>query len=432
VRQRAGLVALGCVLALLAAPSAAGAHAALVTATPASGTVVARAPRAVRLAYDEDVVPRYARVTVVGADGKNVAGSPHVAGSDVRVPLTAAPKGSYTVRWRMVASDDGHATEGAFTYGVRVKPLPPAPLGSLDLPVAPQVLAWLQFIGIVLTGGLLTFRTLVWLPATRGLAHVRERESPVTLRLAAIGGVVGLHAGLFGFLVGAYPIVGGGGLSSFVNTEIEPIRVGTHLGQAWMATTFAWLALLGMLVAAWVYPRVRERMLAAAGVLALAIAFGLSWASHPDSHGSLSLLADYVHLLAGALWVGGLVAVVIAVRAVPRVEREDVVRGSILQFSRLAAPMVAVVALAGVYLALRELPSASALVSSSYGVTLLIKASVALGALALGGYHRRFVVPRLASGAPIATIRRTLTLELGFLLAVLALAAILSQQAPPT
>jgi putative copper export protein len=58
-------------------------------------------------------------------------------------------------------------------------------------------------------------------------------------------------------------------------------------------------------------------------------------------------------------------------------------------------------------------------------------ALLAAGALTLGGCHRRFVVPRLAAGEPVGTIRRTLTLELGLLLAVLALAAVLSQTAPP-
>src|SRR6202035_636994 len=150
----------------------------------------------------------------------------------------------------------------------------------------------------------------------------------------------------------------------------------------------------------------------------------------PASRGTLALVADYVHLLAGALWAGGLLAIVVAARSVSRSAREDVLRGSILGFSRLAAPTVAVVALAGVYLALRELPTASALVSTGYGIVLLIKAGVAAGALALGGYHRRFVVPRLAAGAPIAAIRRTLVLELGVLASVLALAAVLTQQAP--
>jgi copper transport protein len=189
-----------------------------------------------------------------------------------------------------------------------------------------------------------------------------------------------------------------------------------------------------LLVAAWVTPRKREQLLAAAGVCSLAIAFGISWASHPASRGALALIADYVHLLSGALWVGGLLAVAVLVRTMrsqPRAAGEAMARRSILRFSRLAAPTVAILAGAGVYLALRELPAPSDLLSTGYGVTLAIKSLVAVGAVALGAYHRRVVVPRLAGGAAIATVRRTLTLELGFLLAALALAAILSQTAPP-
>jgi putative copper export protein len=187
-------------------------------------------------------------------------------------------------------------------------------------------------------------------------------------------------------------------------------------------------------VAAWVTPPKRERLLATAGVGALAIAFGLSWASHPASRGTLALVADYIHLVAAALWVGGLVMLAIlagTARSLPRPAREAVARASILRFSKLAVPTVTAVGLGGLYLALRELPSVSALFSSGYGVTLLVKSSVVAGALALGAYHRYFAVPRLVEGAPLGSIRRTLLVELSALLAVLVLAAILGQTAPP-
>jgi putative copper export protein len=103
----------------------------------------------------------------------------------------------------------------------------------------------------------------------------------------------------------------------------------------------------------------------------------------------------------------------------------------LLRLSKVAVPIVVVVGLAGAYLALRALPSPSALLTSSYGVTLLLKTAVAIGAVALGGYHRRFVVPRIASGAPVATIRRTLALEVSLLVVALALAAVLGQTPPP-
>ena len=418
-------------LLLLAVPSSAGAHAVLLTSNPGWNAVLAAAPRVVTLRYDEDVVPRYARVAVVSPGGADVSGPPRVSGSVVVVPLAGGRTGSYTLRWRMVASDDGHVTEGAFSFGVRAKPLPPAPASGVGVPVAPEVLAWLQFVGVVLAGGALTFRALVLVPAARALG---DRESGLAIWVGVVGATVALHAGLFGFLVGAYPIVGGG-LVNVINTQIIPIRVGTHLGQAWTLTTFAWLGVLALLVGAWVTPRRREPLLATAGILSLGIAFGISWASHPAARGTIAMFADYVHLVAGALWVGGVIALAIlagVARPMSRSVRDGLLLACLLRFSRVAVPVVAMLAIAGTYLALRELPSASALLTSRYGVTLVLKSVVFVGALALGGYHRRFAVPRIAAGAPAATIRRTLAVELSLLLGALALAAILSQTAPPT
>jgi copper transport protein len=428
------LVAACVLMVLVTVPSSAAAHAVLETSTPAWGAVLRTTPDQITLHYDEEVVPRYARVAVVTGAGRDLAGPPRVAGSVVVVALRPGRAGSYTVRWRMVASDDGHVTEGAFSFGVRAKPLPPAPASGASVAVAPELLAWLQFLGVVLAGGALTFRALVSAPAARALGEGGDREATVAIWVGITGAAVALHAGLFGFLVGAYPIVGGG-LPNIVNTQIIPIRVGTHLGQAWTLTTFAWLCVLTLLVGAWVTPRRREPLLAGAGVLSLGIAFGISWASHPAARGTFALAADYVHLLAGALWAGGLVALAIlagVVRPLSRSARETLFRACLLRFSKLAVPIVVVLALAGAYTALRELPRPSALLDSRYGITLFLKSMVFMGALGLGAYHRRSVVPRIAAGAPVASVRRALALEAGFLLVALGLAAILSQTPPPT
>ena len=427
----------GCgVLLLLLLPSSAGAHAYLVRSTPGPESVLRAGPHTLTLVYTEDVVPRYARVAVVSAKGQDIAGPPRVAGHLVVVPLRPGSAGSYTVRWQVVASDDGHVTEGVWTFGVRAKPLAPTAASGVGIPVAPELLAWLEFLGVVLAGGTLTFRALVLAPAARVSGETGAvPDARLAIWAGVAGAVLALHAGLLAFLVGAYPIVGGGGLVNFTHALILPIRTGTHLGQAWTLMTFAWLGVLALLVQAWVAPRNRERLLATAGFLSLGIAFGISWNSHPASHGALALAADYVHLLAGALWVGALVALAIfagVVRPLARSAREAIVRACLLRFSRIAVPTVVVLALPGVYLALRQLPAPSSLVTSSYGITLFIKSIVAIAAIAIGAYHHRSVVPRIAAGAPIASIRRTLALEVGLVLLVLVLAATLSQTAPPS
>jgi copper transport protein len=432
-RVRRPLAIAVCMLAPLALPAAAGAHAALLSSSPRWNAVLHAAPPVLRLVFDEDVVPHLARVTVLNGRGQDVAGAPVVTGGVVAVRLRPLPKDSYTVRWQVVAVDDGHVTEGAWTFGVQTKPLPPAPASGTGIPIAPQLLAWLQFLGVALAGGALTVRALVWLPAARALGEDGTRDAPIALWTGVAGALIGLHAGLLAFLVDSYPIVGGGVLN-FADAQIIPIRVGTHVGQAWTVMTFAWLGVLALLIGAWVTPRRRERLLACAGGLALMTAFGLSYASHADGRDTLALLADYAHLLAAALWVGGLVSLAIlvgVVRPFARPARDAFARACLVEWSGLAVAIVVQLVIAGGYLALRELPNASALVTSAYGRALLGKSAIAAGALALGGYHHRFVVPRIARGEPVVTIRRTLTAEASLVLAALVLAAILTQTAPP-
>jgi copper transport protein len=435
-RRAAGAAVIaGCTaVLLLVVASTAGAHAVLETSAPSYGAVVSAEPGHLTLDYNEDLVPQLAQVSVLTPAGRDLAGTPRVSGSTVTVPLRSGPKGSYTVRWRMVAADDGHVTEGAFSFGVDAAPVAPAPLGGVGIPVAPQLLAWLQFVGVVLAGGTLTFRALITTPAARALGEHGGSDAPAAIGLAAIGAVLALHAALFAFLAGAYPVVGGG-VGDFVDAQIIPIRLSTHAGQAFTLSSFAWLAALALIVGAWVHPRRREPLLAAAGALSLAIAFGISWAGHPASGGTLLVVADYLHLLAGALWVGGLVALVAlaaSIRSRSRAERDALFRACLLRFSALALPLVLVLAAAGVYVAVGELPAPSAILTSQYGIVLVAKAAAFATAIALAAYHRRSVVPRVAAGAPAATVRRTLTAEVVVLAVALLLAAVLSETAPPT
>ncbi|MBS1895001.1 MAG: copper resistance protein CopC/CopD [Actinobacteria bacterium] len=431
IRRASASVGLAALL-LLVLPAVSSAHAVLETSTPSFGAVVREEPADLTLDFDEDVVPGLAEVSVLTPQGRDLAQAPQVSGSTVTVPLDRGPKGSYTIRWRMVAADDGHVTEGAFSFGVDAQPVAPVPAGDVGIPLAPEILVWLEFIGIALSGGTLVFRSLITAPAMRRIGRRGEDEGRIAIGIAAIGAVVALHAAFFAFLVGAYPVAGGG-VADFVDAEIIPIRLSTHFGQAFTYSCFAWIGVIALIVGAWVYPRRREALSAVAGVASLAIAFGLSWAGHPAAGGTLLLLADYAHLLAAALWVGGLVALVALATGVrSRPERAELFRACLLRFSAMAPALVVVLAGAGVGVAIGELPSLSAIVTSSYGLVLVGKAAVFVVAIALAAYHRYSVVPRVALGAAGGGLRETLTGEVVILGVALALAAVLSQTAPPT
>jgi len=107
----------------------AGAHAALVGATPADGSTLTSAPSRVVLRFDESV--RTSSVLVVdGPSGRVSDGAARVLDGTLSVAVRVAPRpsyvGEYTASYRVVSSD-GHPVAGSTTFryappGVKAAP----------------------------------------------------------------------------------------------------------------------------------------------------------------------------------------------------------------------------------------------------------------------------------------------------------------------
>src|SRR4051794_23654293 len=116
--------------------------------------------------------------------------------------------------------------------------------------------------------------------------------------------------------------------------------------------TLGFALVTALVYLAWVLAR--PVLLAPALVLALGFASGLSVSGHDavDAGSSWKTqLADWVHLSAALLWVGGLVALVAVWGAAPGLRRTAFAR-----FSRLATVLVVLVLSAGIYLGIARLP----------------------------------------------------------------------------
>ena len=110
----------------------------------------------------------------------------------------------------------------------------------------------------------------------------------------------------------------------------------------------------------------RERLLWPAFVLALGFASGLSLSGHSAADAgssSLSELADWLHLSAAALWVGGLVQLAFVIWPLEPGLR----RRAFLRFSRLATVLIVVLLGAGTYLSVLRLPHLADLWTSAMG-----------------------------------------------------------------
>ena len=114
------LVPVAAVAAALMLPSAAAAHARLVSSTPAAGSSGA-SPRAISLTFSEKMAPAFSTFEVVNAAGvktpvrTTVSEDGRTLSAPVVRPLAA---GAYVINWRL-ASSDGHRMTGSVPFTVR-------------------------------------------------------------------------------------------------------------------------------------------------------------------------------------------------------------------------------------------------------------------------------------------------------------------------
>ncbi len=103
-------------------PPLALAHGKLESATPAAGSTVEASPDALRLTFNEELVPAFSTVKVADANGAPVGmEKARVDSSNPRLLTLAVPKlssGSYAVHWA-VMTNDGHKTKGDYKFTVK-------------------------------------------------------------------------------------------------------------------------------------------------------------------------------------------------------------------------------------------------------------------------------------------------------------------------
>ena len=408
----------------LAAPATAHAHASLKHVTPATQSRVETPPRTVRLQFDQSVTITPDAIDVFTSDGKKVSGiaSTSVGNRVVTAPVRGLKRGeAYTVRWRATSSD-GHTSAGVFTFGIGVTPPPPTEaFGAVGPSWTDDVARWAYFVSLSLLLGTLALRLLVLrdpLPA-----RLDARLSA----LAAGAGVATINVGIAAFVMRAadalqLPFVG------LLYGDLSPIATKTRFGIAFVAMTLGYAVVTALLLLAWIFDRPGLHWPAL--VIGLGFATGLSLSGHqgvePNST-TLTELADWLHLVAATLWVGGLVALAACVWPLAPHLR----RAAFLGFSRVATVLVGILVLAGTYLSIERLPAVSDLWDTRYGQTLVVKLAIVSLALGWGAAHHFLVRPRLERGEAPAGLRRSLIGESTVAIVVLLAAAVLVNAQPP-
>ncbi|WP_245237027.1 copper resistance protein CopC [Streptomyces iakyrus] len=416
-RTRTPLTALfmvGAVLALLlGGAGTASAHAVITRSDPADVSVLKTAPKQVTLTFNESVSLADGSLRVLSpknlrVDRGTVA---HAAGKTNTARVTLAgklPEGTYTVSWRVVSSD-GHPISGAFTFSIgqpstTTAPVPAESRADTATSRPYGVFRYVAYGGLALLIGVALFALVCW-PAGASLRPLRR---------LVLTGWAALFASTVVLLLLRGPYETGKGLSAVFDLSLLGRTLTGRSGWALGARLLLLLA-AGILLARFASRLRREadktpRDPATApttdqpamqpqfgvGVRAVgalfAVGLALTWAAAEHASAGLqvplAIPVSVLHLLAMAVWLGGLIALVVALFRAPA--DTMIPPTAIARFSRLAFAAVAVLVTTGLYQSWRQIGSLEALSTTEYGRLLVLKSIAVVVVLTVAAFSRQW------------------------------------------
>ncbi len=139
----------------------------------------------------------------------------------------------------------------------------------------------------------------------------------------------------------------------------------------------------------------------------------------------LVALAAIVHMLAAAVWVGGLAALAVVIFGRARQRQPLGFAALIVRFSTAAGIAAVAAGVAGLLLAFTMLEQPSDLWATSWGRVLLLKLLLVATVAGIGAYNHFKVIPAIEAGDPDAQLQlgRTLKRELALMVGVVVVTA---------
>jgi copper transport protein len=428
VSRGRAIVAVGvAVTAALVLPAVASAHASLLRTTPSASVVVNTPPKELTLTYSEPVEPRFATISVTDPDANQettARPSRSPTNPDTLVaPLRPLGQGWYLVYWRVISAD-GHPVRGAFTFAVGPNP-GPAPqfvIPSISESAATPgllIARWATFLLAMAAIGLFVLRMLI-------ARIVQVRLPGVSLR--PLSTAYGIVVGLCLVAAPVYLVMSTAKFaqrSVFDLGDVVPLLTSSAFGRGYLDLELI-LALFAVAGAAAIWLDAPERgertvasLLATAGAFGAAGAAmlvpGLTGHAAQTSPRWLSLLLDWSHLAAGAIWIGGLVGLLV-LGATAAEQRIEALAVCVPRFSRVALCSVIVLVGTGIGSSFTHFPTLASLWDTSYGKSLVLKLGLLAGTIVLASANFTRTAPRFARiaagtighGTSPATLLRTL------------------------
>ncbi|MBA3513342.1 MAG: copper resistance protein CopC/CopD [Pyrinomonadaceae bacterium] len=468
-RQLARGLFVGLLLAFLSV--AALAHAKLERSEPKNNSTLQQAPKLVELWFSEELESGFNSIEVKDQQGKRFdQGGVTLSEGNKKAQIALAPLGAgiYVIVWKALSLDQ-HTLRGEFTFTLARGAEPGAataspsqgpgsaamdsmPMGKSeqDYEIYPSQSAvrGLSYLSMMMLFGGFALYLLVLAPALSQeslqepakVAQVRNATACRIVKWSWISVLLLLLTSSVSLVFQVSGVFDKSFVESFSPSLLGQVIFNTGYGGHWFLEILS-IALLIVILAILTRqlkgaPDQAHRVLWWVGLFAGAVLLlAPSWTGHALASVKdfrLAVVTDWLHLLAGGFWLGGLFHLAITlpslVVSVDKRHRIGLLAQVIKRFTRVAMPSVGLLVLAGLYNTWVHVPSLSGLWMTPYGKTLLLKLFFVGLMLLLGGlnnFHFGKRVARLAQmqGKADNDVER-LKLERGFARSVVSEAAI--------
>ena len=466
------------ILLVAATPVFALAHAKLIRSQPKAKETLSKAPKLIELWFTEELEPGLNTIEVKDQHGNRVdRGQVTLAEGNkkAQIELGEFKPGVYTVVWKSLSADQ-HAIRGRFTFTVatstaQASPTPgiaqvqtastPMPEMSPEEDQGEQIssvqvlVRWLSYLAMITLFGGFAFRLLVLAPALRRALDGEERSKAVgaserrAVTLSWISVVLLVVTSVVALALQASAVFDAS-LTQSLSPSILMRVLATGYGGSWILQIVS-LSVIGVILLLLTrrvkrQPAGQHSALWWLGLLAgAALLVAPSWTGHAVASAKdfrLAVFTDWLHLLAGGFWVGGLFHLALTLPAglsvVSKPQRVIAVYHFIKRFTRIAIPSVVLLVVAGLYNTWAHVPNLRSFWLTPYGKTLSLKLAFVGVILLLGGINNFHFGKRAArlvkeqkdvGGTELARLergfRRSVTLEAGLGVVVLLVTAVL-------
>ncbi len=411
--------------------TAASAHATLESSSPADGQSVLTSPSEIRITFSEAVTTISGGLSVLDADGKtvDVGNSEVVGGRTLVAPISETlSDGTYVATYR-VLSADGHPVSGSLLFAVGAGALDrsaqPSSSGDRLWEIIGGISRFIMYLAALVAAGVAFFLAFIH-------DHAEDRWRIVPF--VRIGSILAFLSAI-GIVMSQAALLTGKGAGAITDSTVLRDVLNQNLGWS---LALLMIGLAAVHLSTDIPKKVVSQSLALYGGLAVTVSFAVWGHATELSPTAISLAADAIHATAAALWLGGLVGLVM-VLSVRTPETVRTTAGIIGRFSRMAFWSVIALTLAGLTLTITGSgASLNSILTTTWGQLVLAKIGLTLIIVLIAAWNRRTLVPSLTSptentgelAVRWATLLRTIRAEAVLLVAVVALTAIVVNVPP--